>query len=206
MMAEAGRGTSGRIFLSYRREDAADAADWIYDQLTMRFGDGHVVKDVDSIELVDDFADALVTAVGSSQVLVVLIADRWLTITGTDGRRALDNPEDPVRLEIETALTRGVRVVPVLLNGARMPEARDLPPSLTHLAVSRALELSSDSDVSELAEKLEPPRSQAQWTAAAPGSSAAELPGRWQSTYDDLVSRAFDEEIHPGRSIHQVSP
>lgn len=200
MMAEAGRGTLGRIFLSYRREDAADAAGWIYDQLTTHFGDGHVVRDVDSVELADDIAQGLV-AVGSCEVLVVLITDRWLTITGADGTRALDDPEDSVRREIETALTRGVRIVPVLLNGARMPKASDLPLSLTPLADRWALDLSVDSDIGELAERLEPPLYEGYSAALLPVPSATQPPPRPQSRYDDLVSKAFDDEIHPGRLI-----
>ena len=73
-------------------------------------------------------------AVGSCAVLLVVIGGWWLTATGEDGRRRLDDPGDFVRLEIEAALARHVRVIPVLVDGARMPRAADLPASLEGLA------------------------------------------------------------------------
>ena len=132
----------GRIFMSYRREDTSFPAGWLYDRLVSRFGRDQVFKDIDSIELGDDFIEVITTAVGSCDVLLALIGDRWLTITGQDGRRRLDNPDDFVRLEIEAALSRNVRVIPILVDAAQMPSADELPPSLARLARRQALELS----------------------------------------------------------------
>ena len=174
-MAESARTTSGRIFMSYRREETAYAAGWLYDRLAECFGNGQVFKDVDSIELGDDFVDAIGTAVGSCDVLLALIGDRWLTITDADGRRRLDNPQDFVRLEIETALTRDVRVVPILVSGARMPEGADLPPSVARLVRRQALELSPsrfDSDLKRLLRVLDS-------TLAAAGQEAGQQVGGW---------------------------
>ena len=81
-------------------------------------------------------------AVGSCDVLLALIGEQWLTITDAHGRRRLDDPDDFVRLEIEAALTRNVRVIPILVDGARMPRADELPPSLVSLGRRQALELS----------------------------------------------------------------
>ena len=152
-MSQSVRAASGRIFLSYRREETAYAAGWLYDRLAEYFGGDQVFKDIDSIELGDDFIEAVTNAVESCDVLLALIGDRWLTVTGADGGRRLEDPRDFVRLEIEAALTRGVRVVPILVAGARMPEASDLPPSLARLVRRQALELSPsrfDSDLSRL--------------------------------------------------------
>ena len=132
---------SGRIFISYRREETAYPAGWLYDRLADRFG-GQVFKDVDSIQLGDDFVEVITRAVGSCDVLVALIGDQWLTITDAHGRRRLDDPDDFVRLEIEAALTRKVRVIPILVDGARMPRADELPDSLVKLVRRQALELS----------------------------------------------------------------
>ncbi len=132
----------GRIFISYRREETAYPAGWLFDRLVDHFGEGQVFKDIDSIEPGDDFVDVLNTAVGSCDVLIALIGAEWLTVTDDDGRRRLDNPGDFVRLEIEAALARKVRVVPVLVDGAEMPSAGDLPSSLAPLARRHALELS----------------------------------------------------------------
>jgi hypothetical protein len=131
----------GRIFISYRRQETAYSASWLYDRLFDRYP-GQVFKDVDSIEPGDDFVEVITAAVGSCDVLLALIGDQWLTITDENGRRRLDNPDDFVRLEIEAALTHMVRVIPILVDGATMPRADELPPSLARLVRRNALELS----------------------------------------------------------------
>jgi hypothetical protein len=133
---------SGRIFISYRREETAYPAGWLYDRLADHFGGDQVFKDVDSIELGDDFVEKITSAVGSCDVLLALIGAEWLTITDARGRRRLDNTDDFVRLEIEAALTRNVRVIPILVDEAKMPHADELPPSLARLVRRQALELS----------------------------------------------------------------
>ena len=62
-------------------------------------------------------------------MLLVLIGERWLTVTDRDGRRRLDNTDDVVRLEIETALERGIRVIPILVEGATMPRPMSCQPA-----------------------------------------------------------------------------
>ena len=150
--------SSGRIFINYRREETAYPAGWLYDRLDDHFGGGQVFKDVDSIPLGDDFMEAINRAVGSCDVLLALIGDRWVTITDERGQRRLDDPDDFVRLELEAALARKVRVIPVLIDGARMPRADELPGSLTTLVRRQALELSPsrfESDTSRLFRVLE---------------------------------------------------
>jgi hypothetical protein len=141
-MADAIPAASGRIFMSYRREETAYPAGWLYDRLADRFGSDQVFKDVDSIELGDDFVEKITSAVGACDVLLAVIGQEWLTITDARGRRRLDNPDDFVRLEIEAALTRNVRVIPILVDGASMPDADELPDSLARLVRRQALELS----------------------------------------------------------------
>jgi TIR domain len=150
--------TSGRIFMSYRREETAYPAGWLYDRLADRFGSDQVFKDIDSIELGDDFVEVITRAVASCDVLLALIGDEWLTITDANGQRRLDDPDDFVRLEIEAALTRNVRVIPILVDGARMPRATELPDSLVKLVCRQALELSPsrfDFDTGRLLKVLE---------------------------------------------------
>jgi hypothetical protein len=149
---------AGRIFISYRRQDSAYPAGWLYDRLAAHFGRDQVFKDVDSIELGDDFAEVITTAVGSCDVLIALIGDQWLTSADEAGGRRLDNSNDFVRLEIEAALARKVRVVPILVEGARMPRADELPASLAKLVRHQALELSPsrfDFDTSRLLKVLD---------------------------------------------------
>jgi TIR domain len=166
----------GRIFMSYRREDTAYPAGWLYDRLAGHFAKGQVFKDIDSIELGDDFVEVITAAVGSCDVLLALIGDRWLTVTGQDGRRRLDNPGDFVRLEIEAALARDVRVIPILVEGARMPGKDELPESLAKLARRQALELSPsrfDADTGRLLRVLERTITEAQEQARKQAEEAA---------------------------------
>jgi hypothetical protein len=150
--------SQGRIFISYRREDTDYPAGWLFDRLADHFGGSQVFKDVDSIELGDDFVEVIAAAVGSCDVLLALIGEQWLTITDTDGRRRLDNSDDFVRLEIEAALSRKVRVIPILVDRARMPRAEELPASLTRLTRRQALELSPsrfEADINRLLRVLD---------------------------------------------------
>src|SRR6266581_54965 len=151
-------GASGRVFISYRREETAYPAGWLFDRLADHLGAGQVFKDFDSIQLGDDFVEVITTAVGSCDVLLALIGAQWLMITDEQGRARLDDPNDFVRLEIEAALTRNVRVIPILVAGARMPRSDQLPPSLAKLARRQALELSPshfESDTSRLHKVLD---------------------------------------------------
>jgi hypothetical protein len=132
----------GRIFISYRRDETAYPAGWLFDRLAQHFGPAQIFKDVDSIELGDDFVQVISRAVGSCDVLLALIGDRWLTITDDRGRRRLDDPDDFVRLEIEAALERNVRIIPILVDGANMPRTDELPAGLVGLERRQALELS----------------------------------------------------------------
>jgi TIR domain len=123
-MAASAPAVPGRIVISYRREETAYPAGWLFDRLADRFGGGQVFKDVDSIDPGDDFVEVITRAVGSCDVLLALIGGEWLTITDAHGRRRLDNPEDFVRLEIEAALERDVRVIPILVDGRGCPRPR----------------------------------------------------------------------------------
>jgi hypothetical protein len=169
-MAESFPVAQGRIFISYRREETAYPAGWLFDRLAHHFDGGQVFKDVDSIQPGDDFVEVIATAVGSCDVLLALIGAEWLTITDDHGERRLDNPEDFVRLEIEAALTRGVKVIPILLDGARMPRAEELPASLAKLVRRQALELHParfDHDTSRLLRVLDRTLAEAQAPPAA---------------------------------------
>jgi hypothetical protein len=83
-------------------------------------------------------------AVASCDVMLVVIGTRWISITDGDGRRRLDDPDDFVRREIEAALERGIRVIPVLVDGTTMPRSDLLPPSLVKLSRRQAVVLSPD--------------------------------------------------------------
>ena len=176
IMTESTGSAPGRIFMSYRREDTAYPAGWLYDRLTSHFGGSQIFKDIDSIELGDDFVEMITSAVGSCDVLLALIGSRWLTITDRDGRRRLDNPGDFVRVEVEAALARKVRVIPILVDGAHMPPAHELPASLAGLAHRQALELSPNrfaNDTARLLRVLDRTIAQAQEQARQQAEEAA---------------------------------
>src|SRR5215467_8448044 len=129
----------GGIFVSYRRQESSHLAGRLYDRLADRFGEGQVFIDVDTIEPGVDFAEEIFRAVPACQVLLAIIGPNWLTAADERGRRRLDDPDDLVRLEIEAALARDVRVIPILVEGAHMPGREDLPESLAGLARRNAL-------------------------------------------------------------------
>jgi hypothetical protein len=136
--------------MCYRRQDTGWPAGRLYDKLADRF---QVFRYVEAIEPGEDFVAAITTAVESCDVLLALIGKEWLTITDAGKSRRIDNPNDYVRLEIEVALARNVPIVPILVDGARMPSADDLPPSLAELTSRSGLDLDEShfsSDLSRL--------------------------------------------------------
>lgn len=130
------------IFLSYRRDDSAGHAGRLTDALEAAFGDDAVFQDVEAIAPGTDFMEAIDKAIGGCQAVLVLIGPDWIGARDDDGNRRLDNGTDFVRLEVTRALERGIRVVPVLVGGAKMPGQVELPPPLRPLARLHAFELS----------------------------------------------------------------
>jgi hypothetical protein len=113
--------SSGGIFISYRRQETRHLAGRLYDRLAARFGLDQVFMDVATIEPGVDFAEAIDQAVGACRVLLAVIGSHWLTAADDAGQRRLDHPDDLVRLEVEAALARNVRVIPILVDDAVMP-------------------------------------------------------------------------------------
>ena len=127
-----------KIFLSYRRSDSEDIAGRIYDRLVAHFGKGSLFFDVDTIPFGTDFREFLQGGVQQCQVLVAIIGPTWLSTIDDDGHRRLDNTADWVRIELESALARDIPVIPLLVRGARLPKATELPASLQALAYRNA--------------------------------------------------------------------
>jgi hypothetical protein len=148
----------GRIFLSYRREDTRHMAGRLADRLKARFGTVQVFMDVDAIEPGADFIRAIASEVGSCDLLIALIGPQWLAVDERLGRPRLHLHDDFVALEIRTALERGIHVIPVLVDEAKMPTARDLPDALRGLATRNAVRLDHEtfgSDVGRLLSAVE---------------------------------------------------
>jgi len=188
----AGASSTGRIFISYRRQETAYAAGWLFDRLADRFGAAKIFKDVTSIELGDDFVDVIAAAVGACDVLLALIGDQWLTVSDADGKPRIQNPTDFVRIEIEAALARNVRVVPILVEGASMPDVSQLPASMARLARRQALELSPsrfESDTERLLTVLEARLADAQASTPAASDTGTARPPR-AVVVDEAVTAA----------------
>jgi hypothetical protein len=142
------------VFISYRRDDTKGYAGALLRELNTRIGADQVFMDTEDIEGGTDFPAVLRQAVQSSDVLLTLIGPRWLDATNA---RRLEDPRDFVRQEIALGLVSGARVMPVLVDGARMPTAEQLPPDLRALATRNALELGNshwDEDVARLTDHV----------------------------------------------------
>lgn len=129
------------VFISYRREDSAPYAGRLFDILSTQFGRENMFMDLDTIEGGDDFTSVIERKLSVSDALVAVIGSQWLTVTEQNGTRRLDNASDFVRIEIAKALERDIRVIPVLVGGATMPRANDLPSNLRALCERQAMEV-----------------------------------------------------------------
>ena len=146
------------IFVSYRRRDTAGHAGRVFDRLRDHFGTRQVFRDVNYLKGGEDFVEALARAVDTCKVFIVVIGCDWFDTRDDEGRRRLEDPHDFIRLEVETALRRKVLVVPVLVEGATMRGADDLPEPLRPLGRLQAIELSDhrwDFDIQELLTRIE---------------------------------------------------
>jgi hypothetical protein len=135
-----------KILISYRREDSADVTGRIYDWLIQQFDRDSVFKDVDSIPLGVDFRTYLDERVAKCQVFLAVIGRYWMRKRGGKGKSRLEDPGDYVRIEIESALKRGIPVIPVLVGGASIPPADRLPVSIQDLAFRNGVAIRTDPD------------------------------------------------------------
>jgi hypothetical protein len=143
-----------RVFLSYRRIDAAHQIGRIFDHLEKVYGRSDVFKDVDSIPAGADFRRVLEESVSGCDVMLVVIGDRWLKVADGDGKRRLANPDDFVRIEVEAALSRGMPVIPVLVGSAPLPTEAQLSSKMRPLAHRTAVHLRPDPNFRKDIQKL----------------------------------------------------
>jgi hypothetical protein len=136
-------GAVAGIFVSYRRKDGSGYVRALRGPLSERFGRESVFVDADAIEAGGNFKERIHQALNNSAVLVAVIGTEWIAATDDAGRSRLHDDDDYVRLEIATALKSNMVVLPVLVDGAQMPSANELPPDLALLATRQAIELSN---------------------------------------------------------------
>lgn len=147
----------GAIFVSYRREDSRGETGRLIRDLELHLAPDQLFRDIDNIEPGSDFIESIQSAISACEATIVVIGPKWLEATDRDGKRRLDNSDDYVRLEVAAALKRDIRVIPVLVGNARLPDADELPSDLQSLASRHCLDLSEtrwDYDVEQLAAAL----------------------------------------------------
>ncbi|HEV7999546.1 MAG TPA: TIR domain-containing protein [Planctomycetaceae bacterium] len=150
--------TYPKIFVCYRRADAATEAVFLYDQLVERFGEDNVFLDIEVIADGRDFRRVIEEQVSACNYLLAVIGKTWLTAVDSNGNRRLDDPKDTVRIEIVTALERNVTVIPVLWHNVSMPKPSELPLELADLTyrLARSMDLPSrQHDVNKLIDNIE---------------------------------------------------
>jgi TIR domain len=133
-----------KIILSYRRSDSDVITGRIRDKLASYYGDDAVFMDIDSISLGFDYRKQIKDALLQNKIFIAIIGPKWLGTKGTETRIKEEN--DPVRIEVETALQQGIPVIPVLVGGATMPNAAELPSSLQNLCYFNAAQVDGGRD------------------------------------------------------------
>jgi hypothetical protein len=162
---------AGKIFINYRRDDSISTAGRLHDRLAQTFGRKNLFMDVDHIPAGVDFVDYLDRQVAACDVFLAVIGPNWVDAKDDSGRLRLGNPDDYVTIEIAAALARGIRVIPVLVDGARTPKADKLPESVKPLVRRNAVEVRNTNfgrDAEALANKVREAL-----------KSARPLTGRW---------------------------
>ena len=141
------------VFISYRRDDSAGYAGRLADSLEPLLGAGKIFRDVEDIRPGDDFVQAITQNLQKANVVLVVIGKNWLNAKNDQAALRLHDPNDYVRLEIETALKFQHQLIPVLVDNAKMPKPEDLPASIASIANRQALEITDmrwDDDIKRL--------------------------------------------------------
>jgi hypothetical protein len=134
-----------KIFICYRRADAEYAAGALGRELRVHFGEDQVFRDKEDIGGGDMWKQKVLHEIDRQSALLVLIAPRWTETRDASGARRIDDPADPIRMEVHDGIRDGATIIPVLLENASMPQAANLPTELAPLADYNALKL-HDSD------------------------------------------------------------
>jgi TIR domain len=134
-----------KIFLSYRRLDTAAITGRIFDRLVAHFGRHAIFMDVDDIPVGTDFRKHIDGVLRQCDIFLAVVGAKWLGVDLAEMPRILDET-DPIRNELRTALQIELPIIPVLVDGAKMPSARELPDDLRQVAARNAAEVSSGRD------------------------------------------------------------
>jgi hypothetical protein len=146
-----------KIFMSYRRQDSEWVSLSLFNELKQQFPNDAIFKDFNVIRAGDDFNKAIESNLQSCNVLLVVIAENWLTCKDENGNQRLFLPDDYVCLEISTAIKKEKKVIPVLINNTQMPSAETLPESIKELHKLQAVRINNSNfemDVFNLANEI----------------------------------------------------
>lgn len=133
------------IVISYRRSDSSAIAGRIFDHLTTYYGEESVFMDIDNIPFGTDFRTQIHETLQRTDIVLAVIGANWLGI-GAGGAVRMSEPTDPVRVEIETALSQKTPIIPVLVDGAKMPDSAALPTEFGNFAYLNAAEVATGRD------------------------------------------------------------
>lgn len=205
------RSKRNAVFISYRRSESSGYVGRIRKELAKKF---KLFRDLEDIGPGTDFRTAIRDALSASSVLLVVIGPDWLRAKDADGTLRLANPQDYVRLEILTAMEQKLRIIPVLVGGARMPSSAELPDGLQDLGNFQAFELSEtrwDFDLAKLAAVIRPlvdPRFRLRWIGHALVAAAVLVAGviaanHYIETFriDQALKTARDGKVDEGLEI-----
>jgi hypothetical protein len=134
-----------RILISYRRSDSSAIAGRIFDRLSHHYGGDSVFMDVDSIPIGTDFRKHIHETLLQTDILIAVIGANWLGRHGAETAR-MQETTDSVRVEIETALEREIRIIPVLVDGAKMPASSEVPATFQDFVFLNAAEVATGRD------------------------------------------------------------
>ena len=188
-------GALSTIILSYRREDSAGVTGRIFDRLAQEFGTDRVFMDIDSMPAGVDFHDHLQEILADCGALLVVIGKGWRSQRKGQPARIMD-PDDWVRIEVETALERSIPVVPLLIDGATLPGRDQLPESLWPLLRRNALPVDSGRDFhAQLSRLVRDLRLQLGLEAPAADAPATAMTSMAQTPYQTPNWRAIGRWI-----------
>jgi hypothetical protein len=176
-----------KLAISYRRSDSSAITGRIFDRLAARYGKESVFMDIDNIPFGTDFRAHIQAVLREAEVLIVVIGPRWL---GADaaGTVRMSQESDPVRAEIEAALARSMPLIPVLVDGARMPSSAELPASFNEFAFLNAAEVATGRDFHHHLDRLIGAIDRAVAAHAIPGGPHAASAAATPSWPADLAS------------------
>jgi hypothetical protein len=142
-----------KLLISYRRADTAAMAGRIRDRLALHFGENQIFMDIDAIPIGVDFRSHVTQAVAKADAVLVLIGADW-TGPREDGPPRILEERDPIRLEVEAAFQEKRLIIPVLIDGAKMPAEEALPAAMSGLAYINAAHVDSGRDFNSHMERL----------------------------------------------------